>query len=262
MEHSSIDEQTRAELAEPRVAPQEVYSQRTSYYDAPTPLGQRNSRLEMMQETYRLLAVAVFCSMASAWLASQSLPLVKMLVTTPGLIASFFAINFVPQLARRALGKDSKTGTIVLALDGILSGIAIAPLIFVALAVSGLGEDTPNLVQSALVITAFSFLGISAYVYKSGSQYRWSGGLASGAAWCALGLVTVNLFSPGISLVTMLLLGVVGLLGILQILYGTAKVLNDPDYNDPISGALILFAGLFNLFSVILRLLLSGGRRD
>jgi FtsH-binding integral membrane protein len=244
------------DLAEPRVAGHDVYQPQTSVHFP------ARARTEMIQETYRLLAVAVFFAMASCWFASRTLPLIQFLVSTPGLILSLFAINAVPQIARRMLGSDSRTGTIVLALDGLLSGIALAPLVFLALLVSGVGEDAPNLVQSALVITAFAFLGITAYVHKSGARFNWGGGLFSGLFFTAMGLLAVNLFFPGMSFLSMVLLGVVGIMGVVQILYGTSAVLNDPDFNDPISGALILFAGIFNLFQVVLNLLLSFGRRD
>ena len=241
------------DVRETQVADNQVYRQHSS-------IGGATHRTEMIQGTYRLLAVAVFCAMASAWFASRTLPLIQFLVTTPGIILSLIAINLVPVIARRMLGSGSKTGTIVLALDGLLSGIALSPLIYLALSMSGLGNDAPNLVQSALVITAFAFLGVTAYVHTSGANFNWGGGLFAGLFCTALGLLAVNFFFPGSSVLSFILLGIVGILGVLQILYGTSKVLNDPKFNDPISGALILFAGIFNLFQVVLTLLLSGGR--
>ncbi len=220
------------------------------------------TRGEMIQTTYRLLAVGVFCAMASSWWASRTLPVIKFLMTGPGLILSLLAINAVPLIARRMLGASSMAGTLVLALDGALSGIALSPLVFMALVVSGNGEQAPNLVQSALLITGFAFFGITAYLHTSKANYNWSGGLFAGLFFTALGLVTVSYFFPGASLFNYLLLGIVGVMGVLQLLYGTSKVLNDPNFNDPISGALILFAGIFNLFQVVLSLLISGRSRD
>ena len=242
------------DLGEARASSHNVYQQQTSVTEGSRP------RTEMIQATYRLLAVAVFCAMASAWLVSRTPFLIKLLVTTPGFILSLLAINAVPYIARRMLGSDSRAGTIVLALDGLLSGIALSPLVFVALMVSGLGTDAPNLVQSALLITAFAFLGVTAYIHKSGTNFNWGGGLFSGLFCTALGLLTIGFFFPTVSAFSYLLLGIVGVMGVVQILYGTSKVLNDPTFNDPISGALILFAGIFNLFQVILSLLVSGGR--
>lgn len=217
--------------------------------------------MEMIQATYRLLAVAVFCAMASAYWASQSLPVVRFLMTGPGLIMSLLAINAVPMMARRMLGSNSMAGTIVLALDGLLSGIALAPLVMLALLVSGNGEQAPNLVQSALVITGFAFLGVTFFVHISKANFNWGGGLFAGLFFTAMGLLTVNFFFPS-NAFSYLLLGVVGILGVVQLLYGTSKVLNDPEFNDPVSGALILYASIFNLFQVILSLLLYTRSRN
>ena len=71
----------------------------------------------------------------------------------------------------------------------------------------------------------------------------------------------MSFFFPSNAL-SYLLLGVVGILGVVQLLYGTSKVLNDPEFDDPVSGALILYASIFNLFQVILSLLLNTRSRD
>jgi FtsH-binding integral membrane protein len=43
--------------------------------------------------------------------------------------------------------------------------------------------------------------------------------------------------------------------------YATSEVLHNPDADSPIPGALILFAGLFNVFVAILNILLRLNRR-
>lgn len=243
-----------ADLTEPRVKIEQFGRQPSGVRNIPA------QRTDRIQATYRLLAVAVFCAMASAWWASRTLPVIHFLMTGPGLILSLVAINAVPVIAVRMLGGGAKAGTIVLALDGLLSGLALSPLVYLALRVSGYGEQAPDLVQAALLITAAAFLGVTAYVHTSGVNFKWSGGLFTGLFFSALGLMAIGYFFPVGSLFTYLLLGVVGALAVVQLLYGTSKVLNDPQFNDPISGALILFAGIFNLFQVVLSLLLSSGR--
>lgn len=244
---------TREDLAESGLAGEQVYSPHTGYSTSP-------ARSEMIRETYRLLAVAVFCAMASCWFASRTLPLIKFLVSTPGLILSLLAINLIPHIARGAMGSSRSTGTVVLALDGLLSGIVLSPLVFVAMLVSGVGEDSPNLVQSAMVITGFVFAGITFYVHTSKANFNWGGGIFAGLFFTAIGLGLVSFLTPGLGALHFVILGAIGLLGLLQLLYGTSKVLNDDEFSDPISGALILFAGLFHTFQVILNLLLSFGR--
>jgi FtsH-binding integral membrane protein len=39
-------------------------------------------------------------------------------------------------------------------------------------------------------------------------------------------------------------------------------VLNSPEYDEPVGGALMLFAGLFNVFVAILHLMLAFSGRD
>lgn len=251
-----MEELHQTELAEPRVDDQRVYRQQTSYRSEPS------QRTEMIQATYRLLAVAIFCAMAAAWWASRTLPVIQFLMTGPGLILSLVAINAVPAIAMRTMGSGSKAGTAVLALDGLLSGIALSPLVYFALRVSGYGDQAPNLVQSALLIAASAFVGVTVYVHMSGTNFNWMGGLFSGLFLTAVGLLGISYFFPVSGALTYLLLGVVGVLGVVQLLYGTSKVLNDSEFQDPVSGALILFAGLFNLFQVVLSLLLSGRSRN
>lgn len=248
------DQAVQSDLSEPRGQSEQLGRQQSAVRNVPA------QRTDRIQATYRLLAVAIFCAMASAWWASRTLPVIQFLMTGPGLILSLVAINAVPVIALRMLGGGSKTGTIVLALDGLLSGLALSPLVYLALRVSGFGEQAPNLVQAALLITAAAFVGVTAYVHTSGANYQWRGGLFFGLFCSALALTAIAFFFPVGSLFTYLLLGVVAVLAVSQLLYGTSKVLNDPEFRDPISGALILFAGIFNLFQVVLSLLLSSGR--
>ena len=51
-------------------------------------------------------------------------------------------------------------------------------------------------------------------------------------------------------------------MGVCILVYATSDVLNNPQADSPIPGALILFAGLFNVFVSILNLLLRSGRRS
>ena len=59
--------------------------------------------------------------------------------------------------------------------------------------------------------------------------------------------------------------GVSGALGVFTLVYSTSMVLRSPEVDSPLPGALMLFAGVFNIFvatlNILLRLL-GGGRRD
>jgi hypothetical protein len=92
-------------------------------------------------------------------------------------------------------------------------------------------EDTKGTGVSP--ITGFAFLGVTAYVHISGVNYKWSGGLFAGLFCSALGMLAVSLLLPGIGAFSYLLLGIVGILGVVQILYGTSKVLKTPNSTTP-----------------------------
>ncbi|HLX45978.1 MAG TPA: hypothetical protein VKR43_21185, partial [Bryobacteraceae bacterium] len=57
----------------------------------------------------------------------------------------------------------------------------------------------------------------------------------------------------------------VGAFGVFVLVFSTSTVLNTPDADSPIPGALMLFAGVFNVFVATLNILLrlfGGGRRS
>jgi FtsH-binding integral membrane protein len=57
----------------------------------------------------------------------------------------------------------------------------------------------------------------------------------------------------------------IGAFGVCILVYSTSSVLNTPDADSPIPGALMLFAGVFNVFVATLNILLrlfGGGRRN
>ena len=56
----------------------------------------------------------------------------------------------------------------------------------------------------------------------------------------------------------------IGIFGVVMLIYATSDVLNNPDFDHPVQGALMLFAALFNIFVSALHLLLRlfAGRRS
>lgn len=220
------------------------------------------ARAETIQETYRMLAIAVFAAMAAGWLGSRSLPLIKFMLTGPGILLSFLGLNLIPAMALNVARRSPRNGAIFLAMFGGFAGLVLSPLIFLAMLVSGAGSDMPNMVQSALVLTAVVFLGISGYVWKSGSQFRFSEGIMWALFWSILGASLVNYFFLQSGWLGIAVSAGIGIFGAIGLLHATSRVLNDPEFSDPVVGALAIFAGLFNIFQAILSLLLAGGRRD
>ena len=214
---------------------------------------------QVIQETYRLLAIAVFSAMASCWLASRSVAVVSGMVNlmySPfGWILLMVGLNAVPRMALKAARNSSRNVAMVLAGYGAFAGLVLSPLVFLAMMKSGMGTNTPNTVQAALVITAAVFLGISGYIYQSGNSFNYGKGLGVGLAWALIAAIPLNAFMLHSGPMGLVILLGMGLLGTLQLLWATSKVLRDPEFKDPASGALMLFAGLFNIFQVVLSLL-------
>jgi len=80
--------------------------------------------------------------------------------------------------------------------------------------------------------------------------------------------ITISIFAAillnaflNIGVLGMLIAAGIGILGVCILIYATSDVLNNPEADSPIPGALILFAGLFNVFVAILNILLRMDRR-
>ena len=219
-----------------------------------------NQKAEVIRETYRLLAIGVFAAMAACWVACHFLPLVQFMVTLPGLMLAMFGLNLIPGMALSAARNSPRNAAMLLAWQGAFAGVCTSPLVFVGMKMSGAGTDAPNMVQSALVITAAVFLGISGYIYQSGNEFTYGKGFGAGLAWTLFASCAMTWFFPVSSSMSLFILIGIGVLGTLQLLWATSSVLRDPEFRDPAYGALMLFAGLFNLFQVILSLLIRSRR--
>ena len=71
--------------------------------------------------------------------------------------------------------------------------------------------------------------------------------------------VPVNMFLQS-SIFSIIISGVIGMLGVYQLAASTSLIVTDRNFNSPAAGALMLFAGVFNLFQAVLSLLIAGGR--
>lgn len=218
------------------------------------------SRAEMIRETYRLLAIAAFAAMVTCWVCSRSIEVVSFMASPLGWIVAMIGLNMVPGMAMRAARENPRNGALMLAYQGAVSGLALSPLVFVAMLKSGVGDDAPNLVQAALLITAGIFLGISGYVYQSGREFKAGRGFIAGLTWMLMIAIPLNIYWLHMGGLGLFILCAVGLIGIWQLVYGTSAVLRDPDFRSPVAGAFILWAGLFNVFQFVLSMLVRSRR--
>jgi FtsH-binding integral membrane protein len=86
----------------------------------------------------------------------------------------------------------------------------------------------------------------------------------AGMFFAIIGIVVLNAFL-NIGFLGMLISFAIGAFGVCVLVFSTSSVLNTPDADSPIPGALMLFAGVFNVFVATLNILLrvlNGGRRS
>lgn len=212
-------------------------------------------RSAVIKQTYVLFGLSVASALAGGYIGATSETLVGFFSTWTGWIAAILLLNLVPRVAIAARHNPT-LGVAALVGDGFVSGIAISPLLYVASLVA------PVLILASLMITGFVFLGVTAYVMSSGRTFSAPKGLMTGLFFALIGAVVLNGFL-NIGFLGVLISFGIGAFGVFVLVYSTSSVLSTPEADSPIPGALMLFAGVFNIFVAALNILLwlMGGRR-
>ncbi|MBI1788786.1 MAG: Bax inhibitor-1 family protein [Acidobacteria bacterium] len=210
------------------------------------------SRAATLKKTYLLLSLSVVSAIAGGYVGATSEGAVKLFSSWLGWILAMLVLNIVPRIAMAA--RDNPLlGITALLFDGFLSGLVLAPILYLASVIA------PGIVFNAMAMTALVFVGVTAYVMTANRSFSAPRGLMVGLFFSIIGAVVLNGFLH-IGMLGMLISVAVGVMGVLILVYATSDVLNNPEGGGAISGALMLFAGLFNIFVAILNLLLSFGR--
>jgi len=211
----------------------------------------------VIKQTYILFGLSVFSALAGGYIGATSETLARFFSGWLGWIVAILILNAVPRIAI-AVRHNPVLGVTALVGDGFLSGIAICPLLWVARSVA------PVLIMAALGITAFVFIGVTLYVMASGRTFSAPRGLMTGIFFSVIGAVILNSFLQ-IGVLGILISVAIGILGVCILVYSTSNVLRSPFADSPIPGALMLFAGVFNVFVATLNILLrvmNGDRRS
>lgn len=230
----------------------------TSVWDklsSTTPLSLEGATV--IKQTYFLFGLSVVTALAGGYIGANSETLARFFSSgLVGWIAAMLLLNLVPRLAISA--RHTPWGLPALLLSGFVSGIALSPILWVARTMA------PNMILAALGITAFVFIGITLYVMTTRREFSAPRGLITGIFFSLIGVTVLNMFLH-IGFLGILISFGIGVIGVLTIVYSTSAVLRSPDADSPIPGALMLFAGVFNVFVAALNILLrvfGGGRRD
>jgi modulator of FtsH protease len=214
-------------------------------------------RAAVIKQTYVLFGLSVFSALGGGYIGATSETMVRLFSGWLGWIFALVLLNVVPRIAI-AVRHNPVLGVSALVFDGFISGIAISPLLYIA------ALQAPGLILAALAITAFVFLGVTGYVMTSGRTFSAPRGLMAGLFFALIGAMILNGFL-NIGVLGILISFGVGAMGVFILVYSTSMVLSTPDADSPIPGALMLFAGVFNIFVAALNILLrilGGGRRS
>lgn len=217
-------------------------------------------RKNMLHTTYLYLSVAVFGAMAGAYWGAHSEGFLSFMFSSNWIwLGALFILNMVPVMALRVAENTPRLAVPALAINGGIAGLVLAPLVFIGLHLSGQNADGGNLVYTACIVTGAMFAAVTAYVHLNKTQFKTSSAMMFGLFGFAVVAVPANMFFQS-SVFSLVIAAVVGLLGIYQLAAATSHIVTDRNFNSPAAGALMLFAGVFNVFQAVLSLLIGGSR--
>ncbi|MSQ92160.1 MAG: Bax inhibitor-1/YccA family protein [Gammaproteobacteria bacterium] len=202
---------------------------------------------KVLRNTYLLLAATLAFSASIAGVAmAYDLPYPGVMLT---LLVYFGLLFGVHKTANSAMGL-----VFVFALTGFL-GYTLGPIISLYLKAIPNGH---SVVINAFGITAVTFVGLSAYVVRTGRRFTFMGGFLVVGILTAflLGLGAIFFHMPALSLAVS---GMFVLLMAGMILFQTGEIVNGGETNY-ILATVTLYVTIFNLFTSLLHLL--GAARD
>jgi FtsH-binding integral membrane protein len=218
---------------------------------ATTPL--TSARADTIKKTYLLLGLSVGGALCGGYLGAQSDALANLFTGWIGWILAMLLLNLIPRVAIAAR-HNPVLGVTALLADGFVSGLVLAPILRIA------SLYAPGTIQIAMLMTIIVFAAVTLFVMSSNRTFSAPRGLMLGISISILAAMVLNAFL-NIGVLGMLIAAGIGIFGVCILVYATSSVLHDPSADSPIPGALILFAGLFNVFVAILNILMRLNRR-
>ena len=213
-------------------------------------------RSELIKGTYHYLLYGVLAAAVGAYFGSQSETVLGLMSSPLGWIGALVILNVLPMIAVKAR-HNPVTGFLALLADGFFAGLVLGPVIFIA----GAMATGTNIVLNAILLTGAVFGTVTLAVMTSGKRYEAKRGLIAGIFVAILAAMALNFFMPT-GILGILISIAVGVMGVMILVYATSDVLYDETIDHPIIGAVMLFAGLFNVFSAIINLLMAFGGDD
>ena len=214
------------------------------------------NRAEVIKQTYLLLGLDVAFAIGGGMVGAGTQAIVDLFSGWIGWILAMVVLNVAPRIAIAAR-HNPVLGVTALVADGFVSGLVLASILAFA------SVKDPGAIQGAFFITAVAFCGVTAYVMTTRKVFSAPRGLMTGIFFSVIGVMVLNAFLD-IMFLGLLISGAIGVFGVFILVYATSEVLHNPEASSPIPGAVMLFAGLFNIFVAALNILLrlTGGGRD
>jgi len=211
-------------------------------------------RAQFIRKTYLLLAAAIlaFIVVEGFLFASGIASLIASVVFRGGAIGWLLVLGLfmaVSWIARNWATSETSVGTQFLGLGLAVVGEAVifVPLITIA----ALRSDNPfALLMQAGIVTIGLFLGITATVFLTRSDFSFLGPILTIGGFAALGFIVASAIF-GFTLGTLFCFIMVGFAGT-AILYETSNVLHRYNTNQHVAASLTLFASIALLFWYIL----------
>jgi FtsH-binding integral membrane protein len=210
-------------------------------------------RADAIKKTYMLLALSVAGALCGGYLGAQSDTLANLFTGWIGWILAMVLLNAIPRVAIAAR-HNPVLGVTALLADGFVSGLVLAPILRLA------SYYAPGTIEIAMLMTLVVFGAVTLFVMSSGRTFSAPRGLMLGIGVSIIAAMVLNAFLNIGALGILIAVGI-GIFGVCILVYATSAVLNSADADSPIPGALMLFAGLFNVFVAILNILLRLNRR-
>lgn len=210
-------------------------------------------RADAIRKTYMLLALCVAGALCGGYLGAQSDALANLFTGWLGWVLAMVLLNAIPRVAIAAR-HNPVLGVTALLADGIVSGLVLAPILRLA------SYYAPGTIQIAMLMTLVVFGAVTLFVMASGRTFSAPRGLMLGIGISIVAAIVLNAFL-NIGALGVLIAAGIGVFGVCILVYATSAVLHTADADSPIPGALMLFAGLFNVFVAILNILLRLNRR-
>ncbi|NOR72301.1 MAG: BAX inhibitor (BI)-1/YccA family protein [Mariprofundaceae bacterium] len=200
---------------------------------------QTDARIAFLGKTYGMLALCIAAGSAGAYFSmGLAFPYEHPFMMLFAMIGGIFVVQAVRHMA--GINFAALLGF------GALTGMAIAPLVAMVSAKSGM------LVTQAFMTTAVSFVALTGYVFYSRKDFSF----LKGFVWT--GLITLivlslsNYFFFESGTVQLAISGMGVLLFSAFILYDTSNILRDYPSSEYISAALTLYLDVFLLFQNLL----------